>query len=222
MSMSAARLSRATAGRFSLYLRYLEELVQAEAATVSSGALGQALGVSEAQVRRDLAHLGHLGYPGIGYYPGELVTVLRRVLGLDRSWPTILVGVGNLGRALLRYQGFRQKGFQLVAVFDAEPNLIGHRIEGLEVQPLSRLAQEVKDRQVSLGVIAVPGEAAQEVANGMVKAGIRGILNFAPVLLRIPEGVTLVSVDLTIQLEQLAFLVQQGQAGTGPGDQAAS
>lgn len=205
-----ARLSRATVGRLSLYLRRLERLAGEGVETISSSQLGEALGVSDAQVRKDLAYLGHLGYPGVGYHPKELITVIRRVLGRDRAWATVLVGAGNLGRALLRYRGFRQHGFHIVAAFDTDPAKVGQWIDDVVVEPLDQLGKVVRRTEAQLGIITVPSEAAQEVADALVAAGIRGILNFAPVVLKVPPGVELVAVDLAVQLEQLAFLVQSG------------
>jgi redox-sensing transcriptional repressor len=204
------RLSRASAGRFSLYLRRLERLDREGYATVSSGQLGEALGVTDAQVRKDLAYLGNLGHPGIGYPTQELVAALRRTLGLDRPWAVALVGVGNLARALLRYRGFHQQGFRFVALFDTDPAKIGQRLDGLEIHSPDRMGAVIAESGAELGLLAVPAEMAQGVADALVAAGIRGILNFAPGVLRLPAGVSLVSVDLAVQLEQLAFLVQVG------------
>jgi redox-sensing transcriptional repressor len=202
------KLSRATAGRLSLYLRRLQSLHAAGSATISSSQLGETLGITDAQVRKDLAYLGHLGYPGIGYYPQELITKIRGTLGLDRSWNVVLVGAGNLARALLRYRGFREQGFHVAAVFDIDPTKIGQRLEDVVIEPIERLAELVAATKAQLGVITVPADAAQAVADSLVAAGSKGILNFAPVVLRVPPHVSLVAVDLTIQLEQLAFLVQ--------------
>ena len=202
------RLSRAGVGRLSLYLRRLEGLFREGVTKVSSGQLGEALGVTDAQVRKDLAALGNLGHPGVGYATQELITAIRRALGVDREWTVVLVGVGNLARALLRYRGFQQRGFRIVALFDADPAKIGQRVDGLEVFPPERLASVVAATGAELGLLTVPSESAQAVAEALVAAGVRGVLNFAPVVLRLPAGVRLVSVDLTVQLEQLAFLVQ--------------
>lgn len=202
------RPSRASVGRLSLYLRRLEAFLRQGALKVSSGQLGEALGITDAQVRKDLACLGHLGQPGIGYPVRDLVAAIRRVLGIDRDWPVALVGVGNLARALLRYRGFSQRGFRIVALFDADPTKVGQVIDGLEVHSVTSMAPVIAATGVELGVIAVPSEAAQGVADALVAAGVRGVLNFAPVVLRLPPQVSVVSVDLTVQLEQLAFLVQ--------------
>jgi redox-sensing transcriptional repressor len=207
------RLSRASVGRLSLYLRRVEELLGEGSPTVSSGQLGESLGLSDAQVRKDLAYLGSLGQPGIGYPTQELVSAIRRTLGIDRDWAVALVGVGNLARALLRYQGFGRQGFRIVALFDVDPAKVGQRLEGLEVHSLEELPAILAATGAELGLLTVPAEAAQTVADALVAAGIRGVLNFAPVVLRLPPQVSLVSVDLTVQLEHLAFLVQWG-AGT--------
>lgn len=203
-----AKPSRATVGRLSLYLRRLESLHRDGITKVSSRLLGDALGVADAQVRKDLAHLGNLGHPGIGYAAPELIAAIRRVLGIDRDWPTVLVGVGNLARALLRYRGFRERGFHFVALFDADPAKIGQTIDGLLVHPLEAIPTILAESQAELGVLTVPSEAAQNVAEMLAVAGIRGVLNFTPQVLRLPDTVRVVAVDLTVQLEQLAFLVQ--------------
>ncbi len=201
-------LSRASAGRLSLYLRCLEGLEREGAQKVSSGQLGDALGVSDAQVRKDLACLGNLGQPGIGYSTADLVTAIRKALGLDRDWSAVLVGVGNLARALLKYRGFQQQGFRIVALCDNDPAKVGQPIENLPVTSLDKIAEKIRSANIELGILTVPAEAAQSVADQLVAAGIRGILNFAPTVLKLPPGVSLVTVDLAIQLEQLAFLVQ--------------
>lgn len=208
MSGSEPRLSRASVGRLSLYLRRLEEFLRQGKAKVSSVQLGESLGVTDAQVRKDLAYLGNLGHPGVGYPARALIAAIRHVLGIDREWLVALVGVGNLARALLRYRGFQQQGFRIVALFDADPAKIGQRVEGLEVHATEQLARVIAAQKIELGLLTVPAETAQAVADLLVAAGIRGVLNFAPAVLRLPEGVRLVSVDLTVQLEQLAFLVQ--------------
>jgi redox-sensing transcriptional repressor len=202
------RLSRASAGRLSLYLRCLDVLRREGLTKVSSSQLGEGLGISDAQVRKDLASLGNLGQPGIGYSTSELIAAIRHALGIDREWKALLVGVGNLARALLRYRGFQQQGFRLVALCDSDPAKIGQTVEGLVVHPLDQVGALVPATCAELGILAVPAEAAQSVADQLAEAGIRGLLNFAPTVLRMPPGVSLVTVDLTVQLEQLAFLVQ--------------
>ncbi len=204
------RLSRASVGRLSLYLRRLEGLQREGASQVSSGQLGEALGIPDTQVRKDLASLGNLGQPGIGYDVAELIQAIRTTLGIDREWSAALVGVGNLARALLRYHGFTERGFRIVAVFDRDPAKVGQWIEGLQVQPTERMRDVVAQTGAELGILTVPAEAAQVVADGLIAAGVKGLLNFAPCVVRVPSGVSVVHVDLTVQLEQLAFLVHLG------------
>lgn len=204
---SEPRLSRASVGRFSLYLRHLQRFLREGVQTVSSGQLGDALGITDAQVRKDLAYLGNLGHPGVGYPVPDLIAALRHRLGIDRDWPAVVIGAGNLAHALLRYTGFEQQGFRFVALFDADVKKVGQTVDNLKIHPMDRLAEVVNKTGAELGVIAVPAEAAQSVADALVAAGIRGILNFAPTALRLPAGVSLVAVDLAVQLEQLAFLV---------------
>ena len=214
------RLSRATAHRLSLYLRALA-VWPADGGKVSSGRIAAACGVTDAQVRRDLASLGHLGRRGLGYEAPELSAAIRAVLGIDRTWRAVLVGVGNLARALLRYRGFRTQGFGVLALFDADPTKVGERVEGLVIEPTEKLAERVRELGAELAILTVPADAAQPVADQLSAAGIRGVLNFAPVLLRLPPRVKLVSVDLAIQLEQLAFLIQHGDPDAGePGASA--
>jgi redox-sensing transcriptional repressor len=204
--------SRASVGRLSLYLRRLEELLREGTTKVSSSLLGESLGVGDAQVRKDLAYLGNLGQPGIGYPAPELISAIRRALGLDRDWGVALVGVGNLARALLRYHGFTERGFRIVALFDIDPEKVGQRVEGLEVHSPDTMAAVIAETGAELGVLSVPSSASQSVADALIAAGIRGLLNFTPQVLRLPPGVSIVSVDLTVQLEQLAFLVQLNAA----------
>lgn len=208
---SGERLSRAAAHRLSLYLRVLAGW-PADESTVSSSRIAHACGVTDAQVRRDLASIGNLGQRGIGYETRELAAAIRAALGIDRTWRAVLVGVGNLARALLRYRGFRAQGFDVVGLFDTDPAKVGQQVEGVTVESLDALSERIPALGAELAVLTVPAEAAQDVADVLVKAGIRGVLNFAPVLLKLPPRVKLVTVDLAIQLEQLAFLIQLGEA----------
>ena len=193
--------------RLSLYLRELQHLLRAGRSTVSSSQLGKLLGFTDAQVRKDLAYFGHFGHPGVGYRCEELVAEIRRILGTDRQWIVTMVGVGNMGRALLRYKGFAAQGFRIVAAFDVDPRVAGSKIEGVPVYSQERLSEIVKQEGIQLGMITVPAAQAQDVAERLVAAGIVGILNFAPVALSLPADVPLVGVDLTTELEQLAFAV---------------
>lgn len=203
----SAAVPSAVVNRLSLYLRELQHLLQQGVQTTNSSQLGERLGFTDAQVRKDLAHFGNFGQPGVGYRCDELIGEIRRILGTDRRWSVALVGVGNLGRALLGYRGFAPQGFSLAAAFDSDPAKIGGRIEGIEVLPMDRLTEIVAQRQIDLGMIAVPAVDAQAAADRLVAAGVRGIVNFAPLALVLPEGVSHVSVDLARELEQVAFAV---------------
>ncbi len=196
--------------RLSLYLRQLEALARRGDGTVSSKELGLALGLSDAQVRKDLAYFGQFGHAGIGYRVDEVIRHVRHILGTDKTWPAALVGLGRLGQALAAYGGFVEKGFQLVAVFDADVKKADRPVAGLRdvrIQAMGALAKTIADRQILLGIITVPAAHAQSVADLLVDAGVRGILNFAPIALTVPKTVALSSVDLAVQLEQLSFQV---------------
>lgn len=198
---------KAVVNRLSLYLRELQHLAADDRKTTSSGELGGLLGFTDAQVRKDLAYFGHFGYPGVGYRCEELIEAIRKILGTDRVWPVAIVGIGNLGNALLGYKGFSLQSFEIVAAFDVDPAKVGTKVSGVEVFPLERLAEIAKERGVKLGMIAVPASAAQWVADQLVAAGIEGIVNFAPVTINLPNHVSLVGVDLAIELEQISFAV---------------
>ena len=202
-------IPKAAAARLSLYLRHLESLRITGAATTSSKALAKALGVTAAQVRKDLGYFGQFGFPGIGYKIENLIVEIRKILGTDRIWNVALVGLGNLGSALFRYRGFVRQGFRITAIFDKNPAVIGRQVEGLLVKHINELERTVPDADISLGIMAVPAESAQDVADCLVRAGISGIFNFAPAVLSLPANVAYVSIDLTVQLEQLSFHVKQ-------------
>jgi redox-sensing transcriptional repressor len=210
---SEATTPKAAVGRVSLYLRQLESLLKVGQETVSSTQLGAALDITDAQVRKDLAYFGQFGYPGIGYRVAELREALRGVLGTNRTWKVALIGVGNLGRALLGYRGFANRGFVIEALFDSDPRLVGQKVHGKEIHPLDALPTLVRERKLQLAVLAVPPESAQSVCDLVASARIEGILNFAPVQLKVPEDLCLVSVDMGLQFEQLAFQVSQRRAG---------
>ena len=176
---------KAVVNRLSLYLRELHRLLSNDQQTVNSSHLGELLGFTDAQVRKDLAYFGQFGHPGVGYRCEELVSAIKQILGTDREWSVAIVGVGNLGRALLGYKGFASQGFRLAAAFDADPAKVGNQFEGLVVESLDRLEEVVKERDISLGLIAAPADSAQEIANRLASAGVSGILNFAPVTLSV-------------------------------------
>lgn len=199
------RVSKAVVSRLSLYLRELSRLERSGIETTSSTKLGEMLGFSDAQVRKDLANFGQFGYPGVGYRCSELISTIRQIMGTDQKWPVALVGVGNLGRALLGYRGFSNQGFNTVAAFDLDPKIVGTEIEGIPVFSLDSVDTIVKEKSIQLAILAVPAAAAQDVAERLVEAGIRGFLNFAAVTLRLPDDVTVIGVDLAIEMEQLSF-----------------
>lgn len=201
------QVPKAVVSRLSLYLRQLQQEIRDGRQTISSKDLGTLLGFTDAQVRKDLAYFGHFGYPGVGYRCDELITAIKKILGTDQQWPVVLVGVGNLGRALLGYKGFSQRGFRIIAAFDADPAAVGGEIEGIRVYHIDSLPEVAQHNRIRLGVIAVPATAAQGVADRLAAVGVEGILNFAPLTISVPPGVSQVGVDLAIELEQLTFSV---------------
>ncbi len=199
--------------RLSLYLRQLEGFKRMQRRTISSKQLGESLGLTDAQVRKDLAYFGQFGHPGIGYRVDELIAQVRRILGTDKTWNVLLVGAGNLGRALIAYRGFDVKGFRLVAVFDADASKTGRKHGAFTIQPMSELKETIDRESIRLAIIAVPADHAQPVADQLVEAGVKGLLNFAPTSINVPSHIALNAVDLAVQLEQLAFQVNFPTAG---------
>ena len=179
------------------------------ASTTSSKDLALALGVTAAQVRKDLGYFGQFGFPGIGYKIENLIVELRKILGTARIWHVALGGLGNLGSALFRYRVFEKQGFRIAAVFDNNPSVVGSPIGGRLGKHTRELPSTGSEADISLGIMAGPAESAQEVARFMVDSGICGIFNFAPTVLSLPDSVAYVSIDLTVQLEQLSFQVKQ-------------
>ena len=204
---SDASVPKVVVSRLSLYLRELQRLQAAGQQTISSSQLGTLLGFSDAQVRKDLGFFGQFGYPGVGYRCDELIRAMRDILGTNHPWPVVMVGVGNLGQALLGYRGFGRQNFSSQAAFDADPAKVGQTIQGIRIQHIDELPDVVKEKGIRLGMIVVPAERAQEAADRLVAAGIEGIVNFAPVTLTLQPHVQSVSVDLAIELEQLSFAV---------------
>ncbi len=193
--------------RISLYLRQLESLHNGGETKVSSKQLAESLQLSAAQVRKDLGYFGQFGRPGLGYSVAELISHLRQVLGTDRTWNVVVVGAGDLGRALLRYRGFQKKGFEVVAAFDLQASKVGRNVGQVPVHHMDRLEEIVRAHSVRLAVLAVPPEAAQDVAARLCDAGVKGLLNFAPCVLQVPPGVAVGPVDIAAHLEQLSFQV---------------
>ena len=216
--LSDAPVPKVVVSRLSLYLRELQRLEAAGQQTISSGQLGTLLGFSDAQVRKDLGFFGQFGYPGVGYRCDELIRAMRDILGTNHPWSVAMVGVGNLGQALLGYRGFGRQNFAIAAAFDADPAKVGQVIQGIRIQPLDELAETVRTLGIRLGMIVVPVGAAQEAADRLVAAGVEGIVNFAPVTLVLPQHVQNVGVDLAIELEQLSFAVTTKLARAGGTD----
>ncbi|MEW6446983.1 MAG: redox-sensing transcriptional repressor Rex [Bacillota bacterium] len=203
--MKVLRVPEATVSRLSIYSRFLERLDKNGVATVSSNEIAKGVGVSPAQVRKDLAYFGEFGTRGVGYNVKDLIHYILKILGLTRSWPVILVGAGNLGTALCAYRGFRDRGFNIVAVFDNDLLKIGKRIQDLEVLPVERVPEVVAEYGVRIGIITVPQSGTQEVADLLVKSGIDALLTFGPAVVQVPEHVIVRNVDLSIKLEILTF-----------------
>lgn len=204
------KIPEMTVRRLSVYLRCLAQLDEDGVKTVSSQELAERFHLHSAQVRKDLAYFGEFGIRGIGYYVASLRAELQRLLGLDREWRVVLVGFGNLGSALFHYRGFARQGFRIAAIVDDDPVKAGRSVDGLSIQPLAELPRIVKQHGIQIGVVAVPAEAAQTVADRLVAAGVRAILNFAPARLKVPKDVRLQNVDLSIELENLSFHLAQG------------
>jgi redox-sensing transcriptional repressor len=202
-------IPEATVARLAVYLRVLGALADAGRGTVSSGELASAAGVNPAGLRKDLSHLGPCGTRGVGYEVRTLRDRIANVLGVERSRACVLVGIGNLGAALADYAGFGTRGFEFVGLFDVAVSRVGQRIGGQAVRPVEELEAVVRATGASLGVIATPAEVAQSVCDRLVAAGVRSILNFAPVTLAAPAEVDVRQVDLSVELQVLAFLGQQ-------------
>lgn len=194
--------------RLSLYLRCLQRLKSNGIQTVSSEALAAAAGVKPTQLRKDLTYFGQFGTRGLGYDVGQLIQMITDLLGTNSLQPVILVGVGNLGLALLSYRGFEQEGFEIIAAFDVEPDRRREKAMTQPVYRMEKMAAFVKDRGVRMAILTVPATAAQEVANLLVQYGITGILNFSPLVLQVPEDVVVNNVNLAIELENLSYFIQ--------------
>jgi redox-sensing transcriptional repressor len=212
---SSEPVSELTTNRLSVYLRCLNVLDAAGVRTVSSQALAEQFHLNAAQIRKDLAYFGEFGVRGVGYYVKELRRHLRQILGIDRGVCVAIMGAGNLGLALADYPGFRDEGFEIVAMFDTARDKVGHRSRaGVPIYDLKDLRKIVRRERIRIAVIAVPAGAAQSVVNTVATAGIRAILNFSPGALKVPEGVKLKSMDLTVSLESLSFFLAQADQTT--------
>lgn len=206
---SARGIPDATVARLPVYLRALNALAEQGVATCSSNDLAENAGVNPAKLRKDLSYLGSYGTRGVGYDVEYLRYQIAREIGQTQDWDVVIVGVGNLGSALSAYQGFSTRGIRVAALVDADPKRVGTKISGITVSSLDDLPAIVEERAISIGIIATPGTAAQEVADRLVAAGITSILNFAPALVQVPDGVDVRKVDLSIELQILAYHEQR-------------
>jgi redox-sensing transcriptional repressor len=208
-SETAREIPEATVARLPIYLRALTTLSEAGTSTCSSEDLASAAGVNSAKLRKDLSYLGSYGTRGVGYDVEYLRYQIAREIGVTQDWPVVIVGIGNLGHALANYSGFRSRGFRVVALLDADPTRAGESVAGVEVRPFDHLEKIVSEHDVAIGVIATPALAAQDVADRMVGCGITSILNFAPSVIAVPDGVDVRKVDLSIELQILAYHEQR-------------
>lgn len=196
--------------RLPLYLRALNQLAAEGHVVTSSQELGDRLGVSSAQIRKDLSYFGGFGKQGIGYDIAHLREQLQRILKVDRVWDVILVGVGDLGRAILNYNNFRNRGYRIVAAFDRDPAKVGHRVGAVIVQDMSALADVIRDRNIEIAIIAVPASSAQQVADQLVASGIRAILNYAPITLNLPSDIRVYYIDPVVGLQSMTYYLETG------------
>ncbi|HXF96598.1 MAG TPA: redox-sensing transcriptional repressor Rex [Gemmatimonadales bacterium] len=199
------RISESTVRRLSLYLRFLEQSLRQGLATISSSELARRGGTTSAQVRKDLSFFGSFGKRGLGYSVPELARRIREILGLHRTYRVVLVGAGRIGGALVQYEGFRRRGFEIAAIYDRDPRKIGTRWNGLVVRDVRRLDRDLKQTPSDIAIVATPAEAAQDVVNRLVRGGVKAILNFAPVPLDVPPGVMVKHVNMAAELETLSY-----------------
>jgi redox-sensing transcriptional repressor len=216
--VTSSGVPEATVARLPEYLRALTALAESGVTTCSSEELAGAAGVNSAKLRKDLSHLGSYGTRGVGYDVEYLRYQISREIGMTQDWPVVIVGIGNLGHALANYSGFSSRGFRTVALLDADPDRHGELVAGLQIRSFAELGAIVREHRVAIGVIATPAHAAQDVCDRMIEAGVRSVLNFAPVLLSVPDGVDVRKVDLSSELQILAYHEQRKLAA---GDSAA-
>jgi redox-sensing transcriptional repressor len=205
--LKTLKIPEATIIRLSVYSRYLTEVDRKGIITISSRDIAEGVGVSPAQVRKDLAYFGEFGTRGVGYNVKDLRQHILRILGLSVDWSVSLVGAGNLGLALSTYKGFRKRGFIITSIFDTDPQKVGTMVGDVEIMPIERLVEVAKQNRTQIGIVAVPASAAQEVVDQLIKADVKAILNFAQVVLNVPPEIELRNVDLVVNLEVLTFNV---------------
>ncbi|MFO8033155.1 MAG: redox-sensing transcriptional repressor Rex [Desulfohalobiaceae bacterium] len=210
--MKTQRIPKATIQRMAIYVQVLEDLLAQDQSVISSDKLASICEVNPSQIRKDLAYFGEFGVRGVGYYVHDLLQAIKHFLGINQTWNCALVGVGNLGRALLRHNQLKRKGFNLVAAFDCDPFKIGEIVAGHEVVCTRRIKEVVQEKQIKIGLITTPSKRAQRAANHMVEAGIKGIINFAPARIQVPQDVSVDYVDFSNYLISLAFNISSRQA----------
>ena len=210
--MRERAIPEATVARLPLYLRSLVDMTERGMQTISSEGLAEAAGVNSAKVRKDLSYLGSYGTRGVGYDVEYLIYQISRELGLTQDWNCVIVGVGNLGRALANYRGFGERGFRVSALVDIDETKIGEPVDSMVVEDFADLERIVKEREISIGIVATTAGAAQDAADRLVSAGVKSILNFAPTVLQVPDDVSLRKVDLSIELQILSFYEQRKSA----------
>lgn len=203
------QIPEASVARLPVYLRALLDVAERGTHTISSEALAEAAGVNSAKIRKDLSYLGSYGTRGVGYDVEYLIHQISRELGLTQDWAVCIVGIGSLGQALAKYGGFAERGFRIAALFDADERMVGQRVADVEVSHFDDIERVVKEEEISIAILAVPGTAAQDVADRVSMAGITSILNFAPRVLQVPDHISLRKVDLSIELQILSFYEQR-------------
>ena len=211
--MKFSKIPAATITRLSIYSRYLEALAQEGVKIIASDKLAEKCGVNPAQIRKDLAYFGEFGIRGVGYFVKELLFEIKRILGLNKVWKMALVGIGNLGSALLAHQNFIRQGYEFAAVFDVDPAKVERRLpSGQVIHHLDELVAVVKDQGIDMGVIGTSADRAQDVAQRLIDSGVKAILNFAPTQLQVIEGMAVENVDFTVKLDNLAYHLTMGNA----------
>lgn len=199
--------------RLPVYARALAELAARGETVVSSQALGELLDVTPAQIRKDLSYFGRFGKQGRGYNVASLLNKLREILGIDRQWRLCLVGVGRLGQAIAEYGGFGPQGFEIVAAFDASPDVVGRQVGGVTIHDIEELEMFLRSARVDIGIVAVPAPAAQGVVDKLVEAGIRAILNYAPITAHVPRDVTIRHIDPVLAMQSMTFYIKRAEPG---------
>ncbi len=204
------KIPEATIKRLSTYVNYLGRLGTDSNPVISSEILGESCQVSPAQIRKDLSYFGEFGVRGVGYDTKKLEAEIKDILGINHSWPTTVIGVGKLGQALLNFDFFRNHGFRIIAAFDSDPGKIGARItDEISILPTGDIEKTVNEKQISIGIITTPADWAQDVADRLIAGGIKGILNFAPIKVKVPDSIILRNVSITSELDNLAYLLTQ-------------